>query len=68
MACQLLRIDGLKCREDDPWDVFIADEDEFDPEPEPGDFWPEDDLPFTDADRFGNRLQAYGREVLPCSL
>jgi hypothetical protein len=28
---------------DDPrWDAFIADDDERDPQPEPGDFWPAD--------------------------
>lgn len=28
---------------DDPrWDAFLADDDELDPEPEYGDFWPED--------------------------
>ncbi len=27
---------------DDPhWDAFLADDDELDPEPAPGDFWPE---------------------------
>ena len=28
---------------DDPWDVFIPDDDELDPLPEPGDFWIEPD-------------------------
>ena len=29
---------------DDPhWDAFLADDDELDPEPAPGDFWPADD-------------------------
>jgi hypothetical protein len=28
---------------DDCWDVFIADDDELDPQPEPGDFWIEPD-------------------------
>jgi hypothetical protein len=28
--------------DDDHWDAFLADEDELDPEPELGDFWPED--------------------------
>mgnify|MGYP001454585756 CR=1 FL=1 len=27
--------------DDDPWEAFIADEDQCDPLPEPGDFWPE---------------------------
>jgi hypothetical protein len=27
---------------DDPyWDAFLADDDELDPQPEPGDFWPD---------------------------
>lgn len=27
---------------DDPhWDAFLADDDELDPQPAPGDFWPE---------------------------
>jgi hypothetical protein len=68
MTCQFLRSDGLECREDDPWDVFIADDDQRDPDPEPGDFWPDDDLPFTDADRFDIRLRVAGREVSSCSL
>lgn len=66
MTRQDLRNNGLECREDDPWDVFIADDDECDPNPEPGDFWPEDDMPFTDADRLGNQLSAHRREVVPC--
>jgi hypothetical protein len=29
---------------DDPhWDAFLADDDELDPQPAPGDFWPADD-------------------------
>lgn len=35
-------IKQLESLEDDPWDVFLADDDELDPEPEPGDFWPEE--------------------------
>jgi hypothetical protein len=27
--------------DDAHWDAFLADEDELDPQPEPGDFWPE---------------------------
>jgi hypothetical protein len=39
----------LEAWDDDPWDVFLADDDELDPEPEPGDFYPDDEeLPFTD--------------------
>jgi hypothetical protein len=29
--------------DDSPWDVFIPDDDEIDPLPEPGDFWIEPD-------------------------
>ena len=29
--------------DDDHWDAFLADEDELDPSPEFGDFWPDDD-------------------------
>jgi hypothetical protein len=29
--------------DDDRWDAFLVDEDELDPMPELGDFWPEDD-------------------------
>jgi hypothetical protein len=28
--------------DDARWDAFLFDEDEFDPEPDPGDFWIED--------------------------
>jgi hypothetical protein len=35
--------------EDDPWDVFLSD-DELEPEPEPGDFWCDDEeILFTSA-------------------
>jgi hypothetical protein len=67
MTCQILRNDGLECREDDPWDVFIPDDDECDPNPEPGDFWSDEDLPFTDGGRYGDLVCARGREVSPCS-
>lgn len=34
--------------EDDPWDVFLGDDD-LEPEPEPSDFWFDDEeLPFAD--------------------
>jgi hypothetical protein len=29
--------------DDERWDAFLADDDELDPTPEPGDFWPEND-------------------------
>jgi hypothetical protein len=29
---------------EDPWDAFLADDDERDPQPEYGDFWPEEDI------------------------
>lgn len=29
--------------DESPWEAFIPDEDEWDPEPEPGDFWIEND-------------------------
>jgi hypothetical protein len=28
---------------DPHWDAFLADDDELDPQPAPGDFWPDDD-------------------------
>jgi hypothetical protein len=35
--------------EDEPWDVFLSDDD-LEPEPEPGDFWFEDEeILFTSA-------------------
>lgn len=44
--------------EDDPWDVFLGDDD-LEPEPEPGDFWFDDDeLPCTDL----------ATDVLPATL
>jgi hypothetical protein len=51
--------------EDDPWDVFIADDDQCDPQPEPNDFWLPEDLPFAHGVR-GNMTAGLGREVLPC--
>jgi hypothetical protein len=27
---------------DERWEAFLADDDERDPQPQPGDFWPED--------------------------
>jgi hypothetical protein len=35
--------DTLDFDTDDRWDVFIPDDDEIDPQPEPGDFWIEPD-------------------------
>lgn len=35
--------DSMLFDNDDCWDVFIPDDDEFDPLPEPGDFWIEPD-------------------------
>jgi hypothetical protein len=67
MTRKFLQNQGSQCREDDPWDVFVADEDECDPEPEPGDFWPDDDLPFIDVDLDETHASALLREVLPCS-
>jgi hypothetical protein len=67
MLYQHLRIYSPECHEDDPWDVFIADEDERDPMPEPGDFWSDDDRPFTDVDGYEDRLQACQGEVPQCS-
>ena len=29
--------------DDDPWEVFVPDEDQLDPLPESGDFWTDDD-------------------------
>lgn len=68
MIRQLLRNDGIECREEDPWDVFIPDEDECDPEPEPGDFWADPHLPFPDFDQLAGQRALQQREVLSCSL
>lgn len=32
----------LPCADDDPWEAFVPDDD-HEPEPEPGDFWWEDE-------------------------
>ena len=37
------------CVDDSDWDVFIADDDERDPLPEPGDFWVESDFAPSEA-------------------
>lgn len=40
-----LDFDDMPCTDDGDesrWDAFILDEDEWDPEPDPGDFWVED--------------------------
>jgi hypothetical protein len=29
----------MRFNKDDAWEVFIPDDDEIDPQPEPGDFW-----------------------------
>ena len=29
--------------DDERWETFLADDDELDPTPEPGDFWPDSD-------------------------
>ena len=59
--------EGFFCHQDDPWDVFIADDDERDPQPEPGDFWPDDEWTL-DVSRAEDSQVATGRwEVLPCS-
>lgn len=43
MTRMILPAAAIHGSEDDPWDVFIADDDERDPEPEPGDFWTDDE-------------------------
>jgi hypothetical protein len=35
--------DSLYADDDSRWDVFLPDDDEVDPLPEPGDFWFDDD-------------------------
>ncbi len=47
--------------DDDPWDVFLNDDDQRDPWPEPGDFWPDDD----DADA-SFAFAARPRKEFPC--
>jgi hypothetical protein len=68
MFYQQLSNEGQESREEDPWDVFVVDEDEYDPDPEHGDFWPDDDFTFTDVDGSADRPQDFQREVLLCSL
>jgi hypothetical protein len=36
-------VDPLSADDDARWDVFLPDDDEVDPLPEPGDFWFDDD-------------------------
>jgi hypothetical protein len=36
-------VDFLAGDDDSRWDVFLPDDDEIDPLPEPGDFWLDDD-------------------------
>ena len=43
MPLELSDADHTESCEDDPWDAFLADDDERDPWPEPGDFWPDDE-------------------------
>ena len=42
-----LEFPEMPCTDEDdaPWEAFIPDEGQWDPEPERGDFWIEDDLP-----------------------
>lgn len=64
MICTLPHSQAADCRDDDPWDVFIADDDERDPQPEPGDFWSDEPPAVADA---RHRSAAFGRrEATPC--
>jgi hypothetical protein len=36
-------VDDVSADDDSRWDVFLPDDDEIDPLPEPGDFWAGDD-------------------------
>jgi hypothetical protein len=36
-------VDSFPPDDDSRWDVFVPDDDEIDPLPEPGDFWLDDD-------------------------
>jgi hypothetical protein len=45
LTCSIAEIDEP---EDDPWDVFLSDDD-LEPEPGLGDFWFDEELPFTDV-------------------
>lgn len=56
----------LTATDDDPWDAFLVDDDEQDPLPEPGDFWPDEEV---EEPRFTNRqppLAANARKEFPC--
>ena len=55
----------LAAFDDDPWDAFLVDDDERDPMPEPGDFWPDDDAQDTDANSRAS-FTANAREELAC--
>ena len=50
--------------DDDPWDVFIPDDDQRDPLPEHGDFWTHEDDPSGDE---ADIVPAY-RQHLPRGL
>jgi hypothetical protein len=54
--------------EDDPWDAFLVDDEERDPLPEPGDFWPDEDaeeLTFIDG-YLTELLRGRMRREVPC--
>lgn len=64
MICTLPQFQPADCHDDDPWDVFIADDDERDPQPEPGDFWSDDSPAIVDV---RHRSAPFGhREATPC--
>ena len=48
-------IDSSQEEEDARWDVFIPDEDEWDPQPDPGDFWMENAIKDGEARRQGDK-------------
>jgi len=52
----------LTATDDDPWDAFLVDDDERDPLPEPGDFWPDEDVEESQA----TNLTKNARKELTC--
>ena len=47
--------DGLEGDDDSRWDAFIPDEDEWDPQPDPGDFWIENERTNRKTRRHGDK-------------
>lgn len=66
MNCNLSPKTATEYWDDDPWDVFSDDDDGHEPEPEPGDFWHDEDSPFGDSGCANRQPRYMGRETRPC--